>query len=241
MYAESYQRAHGRVVALMDGKDPDVMVPACPDWSAGDVVRHLCGLSVDLVNGAIDGFASDAWTDKQVRTRAGMEFDEVVDEWSGAIDAAASVLDNLDSLDLGEGVDSPAGSFPASAFAPMAIGDILHHEFDLRNAYGDSTGRDLIEVHVAAAGHVRSIRRTFAEAGLPTIRIESTDTATGWDIGFGDPVATLRAPSFELMRAIGGRRTREEMRAMDWDGDADPFLDALVLPHLSPPLKSLNE
>ena len=123
----------------------------------------------------------------------------------------------------------------------MAISDILHHEFDLRNAYGDTAGRDIMDIHFAAAGHVRSIRSLFSANDLETIRIESTDSGMGWDIGHGPPVAVMRAPSFQIMRAIGGRRTKAEIRAMGWEGDPEPYLDSMVIPHLSMRETSLRE
>jgi len=54
-------------------------------------------------------------------------------------------------------------------------------------------------------------------------------------------VATLTGSSFELTRALGGRRTRGEIRAMDWDGEPEQFLDHIVLPHLGMRTTSLME
>jgi uncharacterized protein (TIGR03083 family) len=233
MYAMSYKRGQERVVALMDGKNPETMVPACPAWSGADVVRHLAGLSADIAHNVFDGFASEAWTDQQIQDRAEMSLDEVVAEWDASIDDAAGILENVASLDLPEMVPSAMGLVPLSALAPMAISDILHHEFDLRNAYADVSGRDLPEVHVAAAGHVRSLRPLFAAGGLPTLRVESVDSGQSWNVGREEPVATVRASSFELMRSIGGRRTRQEMLGLEWDGDGELFVDSMVLPHLA--------
>jgi uncharacterized protein (TIGR03083 family) len=241
MYAMSYKRGQERVVALMADKDPETTVPACPEWSGADVVRHLAGLSDDISNNVFDGFASEAWTDKQIQDRAGMSIEQVITAWNASIDGAAAVLDDVASLDLPERVPSALGVIPVSAIAPMAISDILHHEFDLRNAYGDSSGRDLPEVYVSAAGHVRSLRPQFAERGLPTLRIEATDSGQGWNVGRDEPVATVRASSFELMRSIGGRRTRDEILALEWDGDGSVFVDAMVLPHLAMRDTSLEE
>ncbi|GMQ98538.1 MAG: hypothetical protein BMS9Abin17_1054 [Acidimicrobiia bacterium] len=241
MYAESYQRAQGRIVAFMVDKDPDVMVPACPEWTASDVVRHLTGLSVDTTNGVLEGFASDEWTAKHVSDRSEMPLEDVIAEWNGAIGAAAAKLDDVESLGLPDPMPSALGMMPLKSFGPMAISDILHHEFDLRNAYGDRTGRDLMDIHFAAAGHARSVRANFSARDLATIRIESTDSGMGWDIGYEQPVATLSASSFEIMRAIGGRRTRAEIAAMGWDADPTLFIAAMVLPHLSMRDTSLGE
>ncbi|MCL1599252.1 MAG: hypothetical protein M3094_08720, partial [Actinomycetia bacterium] len=112
MYAESYQRAHGRIVELLKGKDPDVVVPATPEWTATDIVRHLTGLAVDLTNGSVDGYASDAWTAAQVAARAGSDLDAVLGEWAGVLDEASALLDDVESLGLPDRVRSAAGVFP---------------------------------------------------------------------------------------------------------------------------------
>lgn len=241
MYAEAYQRAQARVVEFMAGRDPEVLVPATPDWTALDVVRHLTGLSVDLSNLVLDGFASDEWTEEQVTARRSMSFDEVVAEWNNIIGPASVLLDAIEDLGLPDAIPSALGVTKVREMPAMAIGDILHHEFDLRNAYGDTEGRDILDIQFSAAGHVKSLRPIFDAANLPTIRIEASDSGMGWDIGYGDPAASLSATSFELMRGIGGRRTRGEMEALGWIGDQEPFLDAMVLPHLSMRQTSLRE
>jgi uncharacterized protein (TIGR03083 family) len=241
MYAEAYRRGHDRVVTFMADRDAEINVPATPDWTAADVVRHLTGLAVDLTSGVVEGYASDPWTARQVAERQEMTLAEVIAEWSEATDAAAEKLDDPEGAGFPERVDSGAGSFSRDVLPAMAISDILHHEFDLRNAYGDTAGRDIMDIHFATAGHVRSIRSLFSANDLETIRIESTDSGMGWDIGYGAPVAVMRAPSFQIMRAIGGRRTKAEIRAMGWEGDPEPYLDSMVIPHLSMRETSLRE
>jgi uncharacterized protein (TIGR03083 family) len=241
MYAEAYQRGQARVVQFMDGRDPETAVPATPEWTALDVLRHLTGLSVDLSNLVLEGFASDEWTDRQVSSRRDMSFEEVIAEWDNIIGPASVLLDAIDDLGLPEAIPSAAGLISIKAVPAMAIGDILHHEFDLRNAFGDTDGRGTLDVQFSAAGHVKSLRSPFDLADLESMRVEASDSGMGWDIGYGEPVATCSATSFELMRAIGGRRTRGEMSAMGWTGDPEPFLDHMVLPHLAVRETSLGE
>lgn len=241
MYAEAYRRGYGRVVAFMDGRDPDTPVPATPEWTALDVLRHLTGLAVDVTNSVFDGFGSDEWTSEHVKSRWRMSLDEVVAEWDDAVGAAAEIFDRISEIGLPDTISSALGAIDIEAIPAMAVSDILQHEFDLRNAFGDSGGRDLLDIHFAAAGHVKSLRRTFEAAGLPTIRVESTDSGMGWDIGYDEPVALLRAASFDLMRAIGGRRTKGELRGLEWDVDPEPLLDSMVLPHLRMRETSLRE
>jgi uncharacterized protein (TIGR03083 family) len=241
MYAEAYQRGQVRIVELVGGRDPEIPVPATPEWTVLDVVRHLTGVSIDLSNLVLENFASDEWTEVQVRSRRGMTFDEVVAEWNNIIGPASVLLDTIDDLGLAESVSSAVGTTRVTEIPAMAISDILHHEFDIRNAYGDRDGRDILDIAFSAAGHVKALRPTFDAAGLETIRIEASDSGMGWDIGYGEPVATLSASSFELMRAIGGRRTRGEIREMGWDGDPESFLDHMVIPHLVMRETSLKE
>ena len=40
-------------------------VPATPAWRAHDVLAHLVGVPDDVVNGRLDGLASDSWTQAQ--------------------------------------------------------------------------------------------------------------------------------------------------------------------------------
>ena len=225
----------------MAGRDPSKPVPATPDWSALDVLRHLTGVSVDITDLVFDGFASAEWTERQVNDRSHLSMDEVIAQWEDIVGSAAVLLDTLDDLGLPDAIPSALGMTSVAAIPAMAIGDILHHEFDLRNAFDDRDGRDLLDVHFSAAGHVKSLRGRFDAFDLPTIRVEATDSGMGWDVGYGDPVASLRATSFELMRAIGGRRTRGEMAAMVWTEDPEPFLDHMVLPHLVVRESSLRE
>jgi hypothetical protein len=241
MYAEAYARGQGRVVEFMDGRDADITVPATPEWSALDVLRHLTGVSFDVLHRNFDGFASDAWTEEHLVLRRHMSFGEVIVEWDDIIGPASLILDRVEILDLPSTIHSAAGVITPGVIPAMAISDLLHHEFDLRNAYGDTDGRDLLDIQFAAAGHVKSMRANFSASNTPTIRVEASDSGMGWDVGHEEPVATLTASSFELMRAIGGRRTRSEMAAMGWDNDPEPFLDHMTPPHLHVRETSLHE
>ena len=48
-------------------------------------------------------------------------------------------------------------------------------------------------------------------------------------IGEGDPAATLRTSTFELFRAVQGRRTVEQVRGMDRDGDPEPWMSVFFI------------
>ena len=131
MYGFAYKAGHDRVVAFLADKDTDTIVPACPDWSAADVVRHLAGISDDTTNLVFEGFASDEWTEAQVGARRSMTYDEVVDEWATSIDTAVAVIDDVDSLDLPDLIPTAFGPIPVSVVPGAAVSDILHHEYDI--------------------------------------------------------------------------------------------------------------
>ena len=64
--------------------------------------------------------------------------------------------------------------------------------------------------------------------GVGTLTLRAGDRE--WTIGSGDPTATLTAPDEgELARVVGGRRTADQVRALDWTGDPEPWLPVLPL------------
>jgi hypothetical protein len=76
-----------------------------------------------------------------------------------------------------------------------------------------------------------SFEETLDEARLGAVEVEVGDEA--WTLGPGAPVASLRADRFELFRALGGRRSAAQIRALAWQGDADsvaPLMSRYPLP-----------
>jgi hypothetical protein len=43
-------------------------------------------------------------------------------------------------------------------------------------------------------------------------------------LGAGEPMVSVTADQFELFRAFGGRRSRRQILAFDWEGDPGPYL-----------------
>ena len=61
-----------RVIELVRDVDPAVLdrpAAATPGWRVRDVLAHMVGVSDDVVNGRLDGIASDEWTGAQVERR----------------------------------------------------------------------------------------------------------------------------------------------------------------------------
>ena len=72
--------------------------------------------------------------------------------------------------------------------------------------------------------------RGLKHAGIPPLAIKATDTdfavvAGIGTAGIGEPQASVRASEFELFRALSGRRSRGQVAAYEWFGDAAPYLD----------------
>ena len=241
MFGDLYRMNRDRVLALVATNDHERRVPACPAWTALDVVRHLTGLATDVVNLEVDGYASEAWTNRQVADRQGMDFDDLATEWRTSSEGLATMIDDIEASDLPEMIMTATGPQKRRGFAVAIVGDLLHHEFDLRHAYGDRSNRDRPDVVMFGIGHAKALRPVYNHLGLPTLRVVIEGSGEHVDVGRDEPLATLTIDPFEALRAIGGRRTRSEIEALSWSGDHAGFLDHVVLPTMSAPAASLGE
>jgi len=117
----AYRAARERIMALVatDGVDPDMVVPATPEWSVHDVVAHLAGIARDAATGNMEGAPGNAWTAAQVERSRGVSIVDLVAQWE--LDAP-----------LIEGFFSAAGE----GLARAGVIDIHTHEADLLGALG---------------------------------------------------------------------------------------------------------
>ena len=70
--AVAYGELRLRVTELVRSADPaalDALAQATPEWRVRDILAHMSGVNTDIVNGNLNGVASDEWTDAQVATR----------------------------------------------------------------------------------------------------------------------------------------------------------------------------
>jgi uncharacterized protein (TIGR03083 family) len=201
-HAISYEELRVRVTALVQEADSQLLeqqTPATPEWRVRDVIAHLSGVADDVVNGRLDGIASDAWTAAQVEKRSTMSFGDLLADWE----------------------QGSRGFEPMLAAAPMevsgqALFDSFTHEHDIRNAIGRPGARGSHALDHAWEWFV-AVRTT---QGAPAIRFV---TEGGEEVsGTGELRATVGASRFELVRATTGRRTRAEMERYEWDPAADP-------------------
>jgi uncharacterized protein (TIGR03083 family) len=209
--SEVYAELRADTIALVLGLDPELTerkVPQCPEWSVKDVVAHVVGIVEDMLTNNLGGIGTDAWTASQVDRRTDMSLAEVCDEWT----RRGPELDAVTT-------DSPFTGVRITA-------DLVTHVHDIAAAVGVSVDRDTDAVRVGLERYGPFFCERVANAGLPVVRVEAGEQV--WQSAEDEPVAVVRASAFELLRAFSGRRSLAQVRAMDWDGDAEPFLEVVT-------------
>lgn len=212
--AAAYREGRERLTAILREADASAEradVPACPAWTPKDVVGHLTGVCADILAGRLDGVATDPWTAAQVEARRAKSLDEVLEEWE----------------DVGGQVEGLLPSFPEWA-ANQLVFDLVNHEHDVAEALGmpfpDSAKLDGPALDFAA----KAVTGRAQELGLPPLTLVSGRRT--WTSEGAGPGATLTVTPTDLLRSTTGRRTAEEIKALDWGGaDPTPWLPAFEI------------
>ncbi|MFF0266935.1 maleylpyruvate isomerase N-terminal domain-containing protein [Kribbella sp. NPDC004536] len=216
--AELYHAAHERMAAAvqdLSAEDLDRQVPACPQWSVQDLVAHLTGVAADFVAGNLAGAPRPPWTAVQVETRRNLPMAEVLDEWT-------VVGPQLEKLVVDGTTSHPLVCNP---YVDAAV-----HEADLHGAIG--SGRPPTDLWLTTLGWM------LDEPGpLTVVTPDGTYTARPED----GPVATVRTTSYELFRAIFGRRSAAQILNWDWDDPAHAKTWSTTLARLPQTSVSLND
>ncbi|MEV0677331.1 maleylpyruvate isomerase family mycothiol-dependent enzyme [Actinosynnema sp. NPDC050436] len=205
--AVTYDVARRRIVSLVTNGDPAAEVEACPGWTVKDVVAHLAAGLGDFADNAFDGVETGEWGERQVRDRRDHPLGDLLAEWERNFQAAGGLF------------DSPLGA--------VLIAEVVEHEHDIRTALGRPGERDNAAVRAALTRPLQEVDQRLRTRDLPALRItlEHGDRI----VGEGDPAATLRTSSFELLRVVGGRRSEGQIRSLDWDADPTRWLGAIQL------------
>lgn len=210
-----YQQTQERLVAVastLDEKQLATVVPACPDWNVRQTYAHMAGLCVEVVQGLVTPPASDDVTARQVADRAGRSIEEITTEWTEGTPALLALM----------------GAQARLRYSLPAL-DAWHHENDVRDALGEDAQTE--DSDQLAAFVLGGLARGWA-AERPSVHVVATDTGQEWHLGERADL-TLRASAFELARAMTGRRSITQIRAMDWSGDpaeVAPLLSTLPVP-----------
>jgi hypothetical protein len=215
----AYERTRARIVEVVDGAVPDTlgrMVPACPEWTAKDLIGHAMSMPVAIGAGDTPTGSIDDWIQGLVEQRRDQPVDELITEWLAADEAIATLL---------------------SGHAVILLGDLAVHEHDLRGAL-DAPDHDALEVDVILPRMVAAFAKPLRAAALGSIEVR--DDGHVWRSHDAPPGWVLEVSAWEAVRALNSRRTPDELRALPHSGDVDPYLRVLD-DHLPLPVLSLQE
>ena len=204
---DHYRRSRERVSALLADTGPgaaDVPVPTCPGWSVHDVVAHLFGIIEDAIAGRINGIPRPEQTDEQVQRHSDEALGSMLDKWASFAPLFQSAI--------------------TERHVWPALFDVISHEHDIRNALGDTGGRDVDTVLVAAT-------RLIEAVDGPAIRVRFQDGVTAENASATSGVETyeLATTPFEVVRFRLGRRTHAQVLSLRWSQDPTPILHRLFV------------
>ena len=209
-----YRASRERVASLLADGGPVAAVapvPGCPGWQVRDVVAHLVGVIEDVFAGRLTGPPPPEQTAEQVDRHRAETVDELMTAWAAV---APGFEDLLTQMQIWPGML-----------------DVLTHEHDIRAALGRPGFRGDRAVVLGA-------RALAGSDGLPARLVATDDPASPFD-GVDDDRPVARTTGFEILRLRLGRRTPDEVRALDWTGDPEPILDHLFI--FGPTAVSLGE
>ncbi|HLN18047.1 MAG TPA: maleylpyruvate isomerase family mycothiol-dependent enzyme [Acidimicrobiales bacterium] len=203
--AALYRHGRLRIGEVARGGDERAAVPACPDWTAHDLVAHLSGIAERLTSGDYPA-RDDAqpWIDDIRREALDLPLDVVLARWAACGEATEGLIE--------------AGNWQLPV-------DLLVHEQDLRGALGGPVRREGEETPVLLELLLRLHARAIAQAGLGPLAVR--DGTASWASGPGDAGCTLAAPLWEATRILAARRTADEIRSAVVAGDVEPYLELL--------------
>lgn len=237
-----YKGIRERVVELLRTREDaaDTTVPACPDWTVKDAAAHLSGVCDDITTGNLEGVATDPWTSAQVAKRRDWSLAEVLDEWSekgpqvdplvhlfpGRVGSQLILDTTTHEHDIRHAVGAPGakgaegvmigtrmlvevGFFAGVSKRGLPPLEIVAGDMRWVVGTGEPAAADTEEGIVAAAAE---------EAGRILLGGDLPDTS---DVA---PAGSLKIEPFELMRALTGRRSADQIRAYDWSVDPEPYL-----------------
>ena len=204
-----YERTRRDLIRLVTQLDADLLtvrVPATPEWQVRDVVAHVVGITADL-NALRFGTADpDEWTRRQVEARRGRSLEAIIGEWDGE---APRFEDGLRVLGYEIG--------------SHYVADLHAHLCDVRSALGLSSERHDTTVWVSLDFYLGSL-----DEGLRAAEQGAVEVFVGDEhhlAGTGGLRAAVRGEPFEVLRALSARRSRNQIRTLDWSGDVEGVLE----------------
>lgn len=226
--AEIYSTTRKELADLVSGLPEEELerpVPATPGWSIFDVIAHLSGVLTCTASGDFPReffFAIGAdeavtvlneWTDRHVNDRRGKPLQALLEEWEKASAAVTQMI-------RGD-VPWPDEVVPFAAHVLMT--DLAVHQQDIYGTLGVVKDRDATPIRIGFAVYTTGVDLRIKGSGGPSLKFVTEHKEV--TVGDGDLLATVHGPRFELFRALSGRRNPDQLRAYEWDGDPEPFLE----------------
>lgn len=227
---EETRRSLETLVRGLSQEELATIVPACPDWDVKDVLGHIVSEGAIAANGTLpsDLDLLEAWRDeeharkrdelnaREVAARRDRSVPELLEEWAGLAAILRPMLRGEQPF--------PYPSFPFAG--SIVVMDAALHNQDIRNALGRPGERETNAVSLGLTAYRVGLDTRLRALGLPPLRLRygDRDKLVGGD---GEAAATLSADRYELYRALASRRTRDQIRAMDWEGDPEPYLGVM--------------
>lgn len=210
--APLYREGRKRIAGLVRELDEEALqrkLPACPEWMVRDLVAHLSGVCRDIIEGRLEGLATDDWTRAQVDARKDWPIGQIITEWD----------------EFAPQCEAICHMFPDGSDVQW-LADLTTHEHDIRGALGRPGERDNEAVILSFVWLVEHFGAVLTSREAPALRVLTTE---GDDLvaGAGDPIATVKAGRFEIFRTLTGRRSLDQVFAFDWEGDFNPHRESL--------------
>jgi uncharacterized protein (TIGR03083 family) len=160
---EAYTELRARVSELMQSltlQQAQTTVPHCPQWTVKDCFAHMVGIPEDVINGQMEGVASEAWTDRQIKRHAQDSVSDLLAAWESNAAVFAKILPNI----------------PQPVISQFMF-DQTTHEHDIRTAVGKPGARGTLAVAVAEG----FIRNSLAQQSDPAIAQLANHKLTGFE------------------------------------------------------------
>ena len=193
----------------------DRIVPACPDWTARDLLAHV----IEACQSRYHALGDEA---NPPRPLSELDVPELLAEWA----RIAPPVEQSLAGKSGFGSD-------------VLVMDAFTHELDLRRVV-EAPPPDGHPAFPTALGLIlNGFSASVYAHGLPALRIETEGAQ--WVAGGGEPGGTVRAHYFDLYRSIAGRRTRQQIAELSWNAPAETWFPAFTWGPFNPPVKATEE